>query len=66
MKDDSTSIDMIGRPPTRAGAIMPARVRGVLLGVMAVLGAGAFYLLLVRGEALLHDLGALGRIVLCL
>jgi hypothetical protein len=66
MTDESTSIGPTGRRLPQAGADMPTGVRRGLLGLMAVLAAGALYLVIVRGEALLADLGALGRLVLCL
>lgn len=45
---------------------MPPAVRVALWTVLAALGGGALYLLAVRGEALLLDLAAFGRFVLCL
>jgi hypothetical protein len=46
---------------------MPAGVRRALLAGLAVVLAGALYLIAVRGEALLTDLSALSqRILLCL
>lgn len=66
MTDESTSIGTAGRRQSPAGAVMPMGVRRALLGLLAALGAGALYLTVVRGEALLYDLGALGRLVLCL
>ena len=45
---------------------MPAGVRRALLASLAVILAGALYLIAVRGEALLADLSALSqRILLC-
>jgi hypothetical protein len=41
---------------------MPAPVRWTVLAVGALVLSGALYLLSVRGEALLLDLSALGRI----
>ncbi len=46
---------------------MPAGVRRALLASLAVVLAGALYLIAVRGEALLADLSGLSqRILLCL
>jgi hypothetical protein len=50
------------REPTRAS--MPGHVRWTVFGAVGVALAGALYLFSVRGEALLLDLEALGR-VLC-
>ena len=45
---------------------MPAGVRRALFGAVALLLAGALYLIAVRGEALLADLSALSqRIMAC-
>jgi len=45
---------------------MPAGVRRALFGAVALLLAGALYLIAVRGEALLVDLSALSqRIMAC-
>ena len=41
---------------------MPAAVRWTVLAAAGLLLAGALYLVSVRGEALLLDLSALGRI----
>jgi hypothetical protein len=41
---------------------MPGGVRWALFGALGLLLAGALYLVSVRGEALLLDLSALGRI----
>ena len=41
---------------------MPATVRWTMLAAAGLLLAGALYLVSVRGEALLLDLAALGRI----
>jgi hypothetical protein len=41
---------------------MPARLRWGVVGVLGLLFAGALYLIAVRGEALLLDLSALGRV----
>ena len=41
---------------------MPASVRWTVLAAAGLLLAGALYLVSVRGEALLLDLSALGRI----
>ena len=45
-----------------AGTRMPGGVRGVVLGAVGLLLAGALYLIAVRGEALLVDLAKLGAI----
>lgn len=45
-----------------AAAAMPARLRWGVVGVLGLLFAGALYLIAVRGEALLLDLSALGRV----
>ena len=50
----------------RRGFGMPARVRGLMWLGAALLGAGAAYLLAVRGTALLLDMAAFGRFLLCL
>jgi hypothetical protein len=50
----------IGRETAQRG--MPAAVRWAVLGTVALVFAGALYLIAVRGEALLLDLSALGRI----
>ena len=41
---------------------MPGAVRWAVLAVLGLVLAGALYLVSVRGEALLLDLSALGRI----
>jgi hypothetical protein len=41
---------------------MPGAVRWTVVGVLGLVLAGALYLVSVRGEALLLDLAALGRI----
>lgn len=51
----------IGRE-TAAREGMPGGVRWAVLGVLGLMFAGALYLIAVRGEALLLDLSALGRI----
>lgn len=50
----------IGRGPARQG--MPTAVRWAVLGTVGLVCASALYLITVRGEALLLDLSALGRI----
>jgi hypothetical protein len=45
-----------------AGGAMPGAVRWAVLGAIGLVLAGALYLVSVRGEALLLDLAALGRI----
>jgi hypothetical protein len=50
--------------PPSARASMPGRVRWAVFGAVGGALAGALYLFSVRGEALLLDLEALGR-VLC-
>jgi hypothetical protein len=44
---------------------MPAGLRRALAVVIALLLAGALYLIAVRGEALLADLSALSQRVFC-
>lgn len=44
---------------------MPVGVRRVMLGVLAVLAALATYLVVVRGDALLLDLQAMGSRIWC-
>ena len=44
---------------------MPAAVRFAVLGVVALVCAGALYLIAVRGEALLVDLSALSQRIFC-
>jgi hypothetical protein len=44
---------------------MPAGVRRALVAAVALLLAGALYLIAVRGEALLADLSALSQRVFC-
>lgn len=54
----------MGRTPQDdAGA--PPMVRRALLALVALVGAGACYLVAVRGEALLADLAAIGSKVWC-
>ncbi|HEX5957665.1 MAG TPA: hypothetical protein VFY92_03290 [Hyphomicrobiaceae bacterium] len=58
---------LISDPQARAGMgrqRMPAGVRRVLLTGVAVLMAGALYLIAVRGEALLVDLSQLSQAVI--
>ena len=50
----------IGGKPDRHS--MPAAIRWTVLGVLSLVVAGALYLMSVRGEAMLLDLSALGRI----
>jgi len=47
------------------GARMPSALRSVLLGLLGLLLAGAGYLIAVRGEALILDLGALSQRIFC-
>jgi hypothetical protein len=49
-----------------AGGLLPPAVRWTTLGVAVALLAGAFYLMAVRGEALLLDLSTLTQRLLCL
>ena len=42
---------------------MPPAVRNILLAVLALLVAGSFYLLAVRGDALLADLSAIAALI---
>ncbi|NWG88189.1 MAG: hypothetical protein HXY26_11910 [Hydrogenophilaceae bacterium] len=65
MTDQSPAI-ATGASPPPTGARTPGGVRALVWGVLGALGGGALYLLVVRGEALLLDLAALGRLVLCL
>jgi hypothetical protein len=44
---------------------MPAGVRLAVMAAVALVLTGALYLIAVRGEALLADLGALSRRLLC-
>jgi hypothetical protein len=44
---------------------MPPAVRMVVLAAVALLLAGAVYLIAVRGEALLADLSAISQRVFC-
>lgn len=53
-----SQIDERGAAPER----MPRALRYALFGSVAALVAGALYLIAVRGQALLVDLQALGRI----
>jgi len=46
----------------KAAAPMPSAVRWSLAGVLGVLLAGALYLIVVRGDALMLDLSKLGRV----
>jgi len=48
------------------GKPMPSRVRAALWVTLVMLLAGALYLYAVRGEAIMLDLGAIGRFLLCL
>jgi hypothetical protein len=48
-----------------AGEGMPRGVRRPLVALLAVLLAGAAYLLAVRGEALILDLAALSQRIFC-
>ncbi len=50
----------IEREPARQST--PSVVRWAVLGAVAAVLGGALYLIAVRGEALLLDLSALGRI----
>jgi hypothetical protein len=49
----------------KAAAAMPGRLRAGLLAALALVFAGALYLIAVRGEALLLDLSALGQRIFC-
>ena len=49
----------------KAAAAMPGPLRAGLLAVLALVFAGAIYLIAVRGEALLLDLSALGQRIFC-
>lgn len=44
---------------------MPPAVRRAVLAIVVLLSVGAAYLLVVRGEALLLDLAAVGRYLGC-
>jgi hypothetical protein len=44
---------------------MPAAVRRALFGVIALVLAGALYLISVRGQALLVDLSGLSQRIFC-
>lgn len=44
---------------------MPATVRFAVFGVVGLVCAGALYLIVVRGEALLVDLSALSQRIFC-
>jgi hypothetical protein len=58
-------MDTQSHPQLDTGATrqaMPGGVRWAVLGVLGLVLAGALYLVSVRGEALLLDLSALGRI----
>lgn len=57
----SQSVTDEGSPPART----PLRARLAILGGIAVVMAGALYLMAVRGEALLVDLSQLGARVWC-
>ena len=58
---DATATSAAG-DPTR----MPRHVRRVLWGTLAVIGGLAVYLLVVRGTAIIYDLGRMGAGLLCL
>ena len=45
---------------------MPPRVRRIVWGALAVIGGGAAYLLIVRGTAIIYDLGQMGAALFCL
>jgi hypothetical protein len=49
----------------QAAAPMPGGLRRGLLAALAVVLAGALFLIATRGEALLLDLSALGQRVFC-
>jgi len=49
----------------KAAAAMPGPLRAGLLAALALVFAGALYLIAVRGEALLLDLSALGQRIFC-
>jgi hypothetical protein len=56
------------RPLARQRALterMPRALRTALLAVLGALLAGAAYLLAVRGEALMLDLGAVSQRIFC-
>lgn len=48
--------------PPSGGALLPARVRHVVLALMALLLAGATYLAVVRGPAILLDLSGMAAL----
>jgi hypothetical protein len=57
--------DMPASGTTPGRQRMPAGLRYALAAVVALLLAGALYLIAVRGEALLADLSALSQRILC-
>lgn len=65
MAGDGTR-EWAARPNASSGRAAPRPVRVTLWLVLAVMLAGALYLYAVRGEALILDLAAIGRFLLCL
>lgn len=52
-------------PNAPANDRMPPAVRRAVMAAVAILSLGAAYLIVVRGEALLLDLAAVGRYLGC-
>ena len=63
---ETTSSPMSAGADAAAHARMPAVVKWVALAAVAALVGGAVVLLVLRGEALLLDLSALGGRIFCL